>query len=117
MVIYIYPDQLLKNNIVQKRIEFFKNKCEESVEPTLLQTIKIPKNISFLADKLPKSNYDNIHHIKQSFNYEEYIKKKSSRRIVNSEFIAHSADNRYNLPNISISPNLASSEMNKLEYQ
>jgi NIMA (never in mitosis gene a)-related kinase len=76
---YLIIEQLLKNNIVLKRIEFFKNKCEEIVEPTLLQTIKIPKNMSYLGEKLPKSNYDNIHHLKISFNYEEYIKRKIFR--------------------------------------
>lgn len=32
----------------------------------------------FLSEKLPKSNYDGIKHM--SFNYEEYIKKRSLRR-------------------------------------
>jgi hypothetical protein len=40
-------------------MENFKNN-EDSEEMTLLQTIKIPKNLGFLTDKLPQANYEKI---------------------------------------------------------
>ena len=56
-------DQLLKNPIVMKKIEYFKTLNvvgEEEVkeENFLLQTIRIPKNLLYLTDKLPTSNYE-----------------------------------------------------------
>ena len=60
-------DELLKNDIVIKRIEFLKqNKNEENDndnainskdENELLKTIKISKNLLFLSGRLPKANY------------------------------------------------------------
>ena len=55
-------EQILKNPIILKRIEYFKSFSKEDnidEERALLQTIKIPKNLLSLSDKLPKSNYDN----------------------------------------------------------
>ena len=55
-------DQILKNPIILKRIEYFKSFSKEDdidEERALLQTIKIPKNLLSLSDKLPKSNYEN----------------------------------------------------------
>ncbi len=40
-----------------KRIEYFKNTTEENEDQALLQTIRIPKNLLFLSDKLPQANY------------------------------------------------------------
>ena len=66
-------DMILKNEIVLKRIEYFKSfgneNCnnnmenaeeifDENEDPILLKTIRIPKNLLFLSDKLPKPNYD-----------------------------------------------------------
>ena len=53
-------DQILKSSIIQKRIDFFKNSGDEEVDPILLQTIKIPKNMLFLTEKLPKPNYEKL---------------------------------------------------------
>ena len=55
--------QILKHPIIKKRLEFFKaNENIEDIdsidEGVLLQTIRIPKNVLFLADKLPGSNYN-----------------------------------------------------------
>ncbi len=51
-------DLLLKNNIIQKRIQFFKNYCEDlSEDQALLKTIVIPKNLMFLGGNLPGPNY------------------------------------------------------------
>lgn len=40
-----------------KRIEYFKSSTEENEDQSLLQTIRIPKNLLFLSDKLPEPNY------------------------------------------------------------
>lgn len=54
------PDQILKNPIIQKRMEFFKTYSEDMhVDNNLLQTIRIPKNLLFLTDRLPQANYNN----------------------------------------------------------
>ena len=56
--------QILKHPFVKKRIEFFQvNSENEDIEnmdeSALLLTIRIPKNILFLTDKLPTANYGN----------------------------------------------------------
>ena len=57
--------QILKHPLVLKRIEFFQATANfENIdfdnmdEGELLKTIRIPKNILFLTDKLPGANYD-----------------------------------------------------------
>ena len=52
-------DEILKHPIIQKRIEYFKTFTgeQENEDKALLQTIRIPKNLLFLSDKLPKPNY------------------------------------------------------------
>jgi hypothetical protein len=57
---------LLKHPIIQKRIDYFKSYQEDIEDQALLQTIKIPKNLLFLSDKLPQPNY------------EKHVKKNSS---------------------------------------
>ena len=62
-------DDILKNKIIQKRIEYFKSFGgeQESEDKALLQTIKMPKNLLFLSDKLPKPNYSkSIQNIKNN---------------------------------------------------
>jgi len=52
-------EQILKNPIIVNRIEN-KFKTHEDVEDSnLLQTIRIPKNLLFLGERLPKTNYQN----------------------------------------------------------
>ena len=56
--------QILKSDIVKKRLEYFQAQSGLDVdgnvdESELLKTIRIPKNILFLTDKLPGSNYEN----------------------------------------------------------
>lgn len=59
---YQFIDQILKHRIIQNRIEYFKaytNANDDvSEDQSLLQTIKIPKNLLFLSDKLPQPNYE-----------------------------------------------------------
>ncbi|MCQ2820795.1 MAG: protein kinase [archaeon] len=65
LLIQVHPenrpscDQILKHPIIQKRIEYFKAYAndDETEDQALLKTIKIPKNLLFLSDKLPKPNY------------------------------------------------------------
>ena len=45
---------------------------ENSEESFLLRTIKFPKNLMYLSDRLPKQNY-----IKESENVKTPLKKKS----------------------------------------
>ena len=62
-------DELLKNSIVIKRIEFLEqNKNRDNInelimehkdESELLKTIRISKNLLFLSGRLPKANYGN----------------------------------------------------------
>ena len=55
---------ILKNPIVVKRMEFLKSGAYNDIdivnmdEAALLRTIRIPKNIIFLSNKLPKANYE-----------------------------------------------------------
>lgn len=48
----------MKHPIIQKRIDYFKSYTDENEDQALLQTIRIPKNLLFLSDKLPQANYD-----------------------------------------------------------
>ena len=57
--------EILKNPLVKKRLEFFRAQAgsenvdfDDMDEGVLLRTIRIPKNILNLAEKLPESNYD-----------------------------------------------------------
>lgn len=52
---------------MQKRIEYFKNFTEEIEDQSLLQTIRIPKNLLFLSDKLPQPNYERPSNKNHSF--------------------------------------------------
>ena len=58
--------QILNHELVKKRMEFFQAQSgldEENMdgmdEGVLLKTIRIPKNILFLTERLPGANYDN----------------------------------------------------------
>ncbi len=67
-IIKIILDQILKHPIVQKRIEYFKSFTDDSNEDqALLQTIRVPKNLLFLSDKLPQPNYDKVNKKNHSF--------------------------------------------------
>ena len=57
-------NEILRNPIVVKRMEFLKSGADNDLdianmdEAALLRTIRIPKNIIFLSNKLPKANYE-----------------------------------------------------------
>ena len=57
--------QILKHPLVKKRLEFFQAQAgnenidiDDMEEGVLLRTIRIPKNILCLTDKLPEANYE-----------------------------------------------------------
>ena len=57
-------DEILKTEIIRKRIEFFKaeaglefNDIDATDDNELLKTIKLSKNLLYLKDNLPKPNY------------------------------------------------------------
>ena len=77
--------QILKHPLVKKRIEFFQAEAgnenidiDDMEEGVLLKTIRIPKNILCLTDKLPEANYDNPYH-KKKFKKEGSIEKDNDK--------------------------------------
>ena len=56
--------QILNHDIIKKRLDFFQvqsgfdDELDTNDEGVLLKTIKVPKNIIFLTEKLPVANYD-----------------------------------------------------------
>jgi len=78
-------DEILRNPIIQKRIEYFKSFTgeQENEDKALLKTIRIPKNLLFLSDKLPKPNYSkhmiNTNNLPDKLNVKNYrsFSKKS----------------------------------------
>ena len=77
--------QILKHPLVKKRIEFFQAEAgnenidiDDMEEGVLLKTIRIPKNILCLTDKLPEANYDNPYH-KKKFKKEGSLDKNNDK--------------------------------------
>ena len=70
--------QILNNYLIKKRLEFFQaqsgfeDDLDTNDEAVLLKTIRIPKNIIFLTEKLPGAKYDKDNN-------------KSNKRITNDE--------------------------------
>ena len=89
-------EEILKNPLVLKRMEFLKSGSSNDNldlinmdENVLLRTIRVPKNILFLSNKLPKANYDS--------NSEPNISTAENTKEVN---------NIYNINNNSVLPAL-----------
>ena len=109
-------DDILKNKIIQKRIEYFKSFTgeQENEDKALLQTIRMPKNLLFLSDKLPKPNYSkNIQNSNvdklNSINYRSYSKKTN----LNSN--KEQTNNIQSLPKVKISEPKISNKNIKLD--
>ena len=89
-------DELLKNNIIMKRIEFFKSFCGDDVneDQALLKTIVIPKNLIFLGSNLPEPNYvkkrfnsfTNLKNVNEDFNEKEKEKSNTNNKINRNDF-------------------------------
>lgn len=83
-----YLDEILKHPIVLKRLEFFKSATGQegdmNEDTQLLQTIRIPKNLLFLTDRLPQANYEKITTTKKNLSFQNNnlpdIKKPTSKR-------------------------------------
>lgn len=55
-------EKILKSSLIQKQIEELNIKIENPVnmeKEDLMKTIRVPKNLHYLTDKLPRSNYGN----------------------------------------------------------
>ena len=50
-------EQILKHPLIMKKLEIYKS-FDENEEFTLLQTIRIPKNLNLLTNKLPQPCYE-----------------------------------------------------------
>ena len=83
--------EILKNPLVSRRIEFFKNysgedNCEDQA---LLKTILVPKNLMVLSDKLPKPNYGHksVGHKKSiiNFNINNYKNYNTEQKTISNE--------------------------------
>ena len=108
-------DEILKNPIIQKRIEYFKSFTgeQESEDKALLQTIRIPKNLLFLSDKLPKPNYSK--HIRSGNINTEKFNVKNYRSYQKSEIeIIENEENKKHVINLN-SSNINSNSSNILE--
>lgn len=78
------PDQILKNPIIQKRMEFFKTYSEDMHhDNNLLNTIRIPKNLLFLTDRLPQANYGNKKNISKPTEKKKDVKESKDSNINN----------------------------------
>ena len=80
-------DKILKNPIIQKRIEYFKSFSNEDLgeDQALLQTIRIPKNLLFLSDRLPRPNYEKIDN--KNYNSITNDKPKNGEIAINAKLV------------------------------
>ena len=104
-------NDILNNNFVKKRIEYFKSmnnsennddnlNMDEFEEQYLLKTIHIPKNLLFLSNQLPKPNY-----------------KKGKNKLemkINTNPHKKSIDVRHNLPKLIINHRISEESKNAL---
>ena len=93
-------------------MEFFKTVTEEMhPDNSLLQTIKIPKNLLFLTDRLPQANYEKVSKKGNNFGSSEItIKKKKGNNSSNIEVI--SKENKESKENVNIVNNSSSKVKN-----
>jgi NIMA (never in mitosis gene a)-related kinase len=108
-------DEILKHPIIQKRIEYFKSFAgdQENEDKALLQTIRIPKNLLFLSDKLPKPNYSKkmrssnnaISDELNKNNYRSYSKKSDFEIKETNKSPQNKKLNNENINNIQINNN------------
>jgi hypothetical protein len=74
-------DQLLKHPYILKRIDSVKKakQNDDSINNNLLQTIRVPKNLLVLTDRLPQKNYETNFTISNAENYPEIRNKTKSK--------------------------------------
>ena len=92
--------QILNHPLVKKRLEFFRAQAgsenvdfDDMDEGVLLRTIRIPKNILNLAEKLPESNYDFLPGIIRNRKHNKDI---SSNNSALPEIQSHTSFNKEN---------------------
>ena len=110
-------EKILKHPIIQNRIEYFKSFANDEVneDQALLQTIRIPKNLLFLSDKLPRPNYEHANNSKQK-NYRSFtnnreleIKSNTINKSNSSEALREKikiSSEREGAENVSVNSNL-----------
>ena len=110
-------EKILKHPIIQNRIEYFKSFASDEVneDQALLQTIRIPKNLLFLSDKLPRPNYEHTNNSKQK-NYRSFtnnreleIKSNTINKSNSSEALREKikiSSEREGAENVSVNSNL-----------
>ena len=91
--------EILKNPLVKKRLEFFRAQAgsenvdfDDMDEGVLLRTIRIPKNILNLAEKLPESNYDYL----PGINKNKRNKENSNNTSALPDIQSHTSFNKEN---------------------
>ena len=99
--------EILKNEIIIKKIEYFKTKSnnnfdENDEEQFLLKTINVPKCLTFLSNQLPKPNYNKKKIIDINNNKTKKVMLKNYNSYTN--FI-ELQKNKNKLPNLKISCN------------
>ena len=92
--------QILNHELVKKRMEFFQaqsgfddDNLVRMEEGILLKTIRLPKNILFLTEKLPAANYNNKGNTKEDSNSD---KKKTFPNLPNIKFQFNKNQNQTN---------------------
>ena len=118
-------EEILKNQIILKRIEYFKNYSgdDNSEDQALLKTILVPKNLLVLSEKLPKPNYGyrsvNNRKVNINYNLNEY---KTSDLKTNIEEINNNLNTAENNKNenkeekkINVNNNNKEKEMNNIK--
>lgn len=83
-------DQILKHAYIQKRTDCIKNFESEGdidANPNLLQTIRIPKNLLILTERLPQKNYNtkefpinNLTGKNQQSNFPDILSRKTKNK-------------------------------------
>ena len=120
--------QILNHDIIKKRLDFFQvqsgfdDELDINDEAVLLKTIKVPKNIIFLTEKLPGANYDdnnNEHNNKYNKNNIKEEDKKGSDINETKDEIKN-AKKKYTfpsnlLPNIKFNFTEKNSQQNEIE--
>lgn len=51
-------DKMLKSSLFKNKMKELGIPVDDNISSLLLKTIRIPKKIVYLTDRLPKSNYD-----------------------------------------------------------
>ena len=125
--------EILKNPIIQRRIEFFKNYSGDdcSEDQALLKTILVPNNLCVLSDKLPKPNYghksvnnkksnNNLNEKAPNYNNESEVtaeEVKKNEIITNLNVLKKNASNKNSISilNRPIISNKSNKSVDKLE--